>query len=64
MIEFKEKLMHTISDNSYKLINENRDVFLKEESERRVNEKLRPGKPKGAGDLFGVEGNFKKLDFD
>lgn len=51
-------------EKSYKLVKENREYFLKEESERRVNEKLRPGKPKGAGDLFGVEGNFKKLELD
>lgn len=53
-----------LREKSYNHINDNRDFFLKEESERRVNEKLRPGKPKGAGDLFGVEGNFKKLDLD
>ncbi|XP_037037520.1 alpha-tocopherol transfer protein-like [Bradysia coprophila] len=53
-----------LREKTYNQIKENRDFFLREESERRVNEKLRPGKPKGAGDLFGMEGNFKKLEFD
>ncbi|XP_047353556.1 alpha-tocopherol transfer protein-like [Vespa velutina] len=47
-----------------KLLDENREWFLKEEITKRVNESLRVGKPKLSNDIFGVEGSFKKLDID
>lgn len=55
--------MKDISNTVYKLVQENQE-FYKEEETKRVDEKLRPGKPKTESDLFGTEGNFKQLQFD
>lgn len=54
----------TIQDAVYKQLQENAQFFTEEEETKRVNEKMRPGKPKSANDLFGIDGNFKQLDFD
>lgn len=53
-----------IQETVFKQLQENGSFFAEEEETRRVNEKLRPGKPKSANDLFGIDGNFKQLNFD
>lgn len=38
--------------------------WFKEQEASKANEALRPGAPKTADDLFGVEGSFRKLVID
>lgn len=51
-------------ENAYKRMQANARFFEEEELSKRVNEKLRQGKPHGDGDIFGLDGSFKQLSFD
>ncbi|XP_076289828.1 uncharacterized protein LOC143213657 [Lasioglossum baleicum] len=53
-----------LHEESVKLLEENRDFYVYDEQNKRVNEALRPGKAKSLTDIFGVEGSFKKLEID
>lgn len=44
-------------------VEENR-LFLMEQEKYRSDETKRPGKPKTADELFGIEGSFRKLNVD
>lgn len=57
-------LFFCLTESTFKQLQENNEYFVEEEATKRVNEKLRPGKPKNANDLFGIDGNFKQLNFD
>ncbi|KYQ56321.1 Alpha-tocopherol transfer protein-like protein, partial [Trachymyrmex zeteki] len=56
--------VHKLAEIQVKTLEDYREWFLLDESTRRVDEALRIGKSKTANDLFGIEGNFKKLDID
>lgn len=56
--------INDITEKVYSEMQANGQFFVEEEETKRVNEKLRPGKPKTENDLFGTDGNFKQLQFD
>lgn len=58
-----EKSIDDLAENSVALLR-TYEQFLLEQEKRCVDESKRPGKAKTEGDLFGVQGSFKKLDLD
>ncbi|XP_018328062.1 alpha-tocopherol transfer protein-like [Agrilus planipennis] len=46
-----------------KNINENANYFVEDEK-RNADESRRPGRPKVSGEIFGVDGTFRKLELD
>lgn len=56
--------LEKMRENVCKNLHANAEFFVEEESSKRVNEKLRQGKPHGDGDIFGIDGSFKQLSFD
>ncbi|XP_032686058.1 clavesin-2-like [Odontomachus brunneus] len=60
----KAGAIRELQDVHLKKMENLREFFLEDEKCKRVNESLRIGKCKTSSDLFGVDGSFKKLDFD
>ncbi|CAG9559400.1 unnamed protein product [Danaus chrysippus] len=56
--------LETLRDHHIRRLQDNKEFFVRENL-RRVNESLRQnGKTKTVEDVFGIQGNFKKLDID
>nr|CAD7265753.1 unnamed protein product [Timema shepardi] len=58
-----EESFETIHQQTCEKMLEHREWFIQDEM-MRVDESKRPGKAKSDGDVFGLEGSFKKLDID
>jgi hypothetical protein len=55
--------MMILTEATVELLEHYRDWF-KEEEAFRVDESKRLGRPNNSGEIFGMEGSFKKLDID
>ncbi|XP_061398021.1 retinaldehyde-binding protein 1-like [Musca vetustissima] len=56
--------MRQLNENFFESLRQSRFDIIEYNANHKVNEKLRPAKAKHSSDLFGTEGNFKKLDID
>lgn len=58
-------VLNNFIEEHYEFLCKHREFFLEEAKCRRVNESLRPkGENFYEAELFGLEGNFRKLDID
>ena len=58
-----QNLLNMFVDHWKKKVESYKDWFA-EEAKYMTNEAKRPGKPKSANELFGIEGSFRKLNVD